>query len=113
MHTEEEKIELGYKELDILRRMFKAWLKSDFNWALGIITSEGTSGEEDEWDFLWRDWVEKLDTWLLPYAIRLRETEYVTEGILKDFVEELYDDMKVMLLAIKALTEGAKNEQDI
>ena len=112
-HTKEERIELGRKSLDELRGMFKAWLKSDFKWAIGIVTTERTTGEDDECDFLWSEWTDKFTNWMSPYITRLRVTKYITDDDLRDFGEEMYDNMKIMLEAIYALTGDVNNEQDV
>lgn len=113
MHTPEEKIEIGRKALDEFRGMFKAWLKSDFHWAVGIVARKGATGEDGEWDFLFDDWREKFTNWLGPYLIRLRETGYATEEELGAFGEEMFGNMKIMLEAIYALSEDTKDEKPI
>jgi hypothetical protein len=113
MHTEEEKLEIGCKELDMLRGMFRAWLKSDFNWAVEIVTTKGTTGEDDEWDFLLDDWREKFTDWLGPYLLRIRDTKYATEKEIGAFGAEMFGNMKIMLEAIYALTGDVNNEQSV
>ncbi len=113
MHTEEERIEIGRKALNELRGMFRAWLKSDFVWAVEVVTAKGTTGEDDEWDFLLDDWREKFTDWLGPYLLRLRETEYATEKEIGAFGEEMLGNMKIMLEAIYALSEDTKDEKPI
>jgi len=111
MKTEEERLEMGHKALDELSGMFRAWLKSDFNWALEIVEKEGATGEKDEWKFLWSEWTDKLENWMLPWVIRLRETKYITPDDTEKFVSERYNNMKVMLEAIYALSGDTQNEK--
>ncbi len=113
MHTKEERIEMGRKALDELRGMFKAWLASDFNWALEKAVAGEVSGKEGEWDFLWEEWLEKLSDWMSPYVSRLREAEYINDEDLNTFGEEMANNMRVMLETIYVLSEGLKNEQDV
>ncbi len=105
--------EMGRKELDVLRGMFRVWLESDFRWALEIVIAGEATGENDEWDFLWEEWVEKFENWMVPYVLRLRDTEHTTTKDLNGFGTEMYNNMKLMLSAIYALSEEAKNEQAI
>lgn len=113
MHTPEERIEIGRKALDELRGMFKAWLKSDFNWALEVVATGGTTGESGEWDFLLSDWREKFQDWMGPYLLRLRDTEYATEKEIEAFGDEAFGNMKIMLEAIYAITGGTNNGREV
>jgi hypothetical protein len=109
MHEEEGKLEKGRKALDELRGMFKAWLKSDFNWAVGIVIKDGATGEEDEWDFLLKEWTDKLENWMSPYIFRLKATGYITENDIRAFAEEAYGNMLIMLATIRVLGEDINN----
>lgn len=111
--TDEEMKKLGHKALDELRCMFKAWLKSDFDWAVGKIAGGGCTGEEGEWDFLLSEWRDKFENWMSPYVFRLYRTKYITEDDLRAFGAEAYGNMILMLEAIYALGGGVSNEQDL
>lgn len=102
---------MGREELELLRGMFKSWLKSDFMWAIKIVTAGKGTGEDGEWDFLWAEWTDKLTNWMGPYVTRLVATKYVTDEDVATFGEEMYDNMSIMLEAIYALTEDVNNEQ--
>ena len=101
--TPDDKLELGESELEVLKNIFSRWLKSDFDWAVGILINEGSSGEEDEWDFLRTDWVDKYETWLYPYIMRLRDTEHITKEQTRFFNNWAYDQMALMLEALYSL----------
>ena len=110
--TDEEIKKLGESALNELRMMFKAWLKSDFKWAIGkIICGEGT-GEEGEWDFLFSEWRDKLENWMSPYVFRLYRTNYITKDDLKAFGTEMYDNMDRMLEAIYTLRGDVDNGKE-
>ena len=111
--TDEEMKELGRKTLDELRGMFKAWLKSDFKWAVGKVVDGECTGEEDEWDFLLFEWRDKLENWMSPYVFRLYRTKYITEDDLRAFGAEMYGNMMLMLEAIYALGGDVNNGQDL
>lgn len=109
-HTEEEeKLEMGRKELDILKGMFKSWLKSDFTWAVNVVIEDGVSGEEGEWDFMFAEWRDKLENWMSPYVFRLYKTGYITQKDLEAFGSEAYSAMSTMLSAVYALGKEIDN----
>ena len=110
MHDDDKKKELGQAELEVLKDMFERWIKSDVVWAANIIATKGSTGEDDEWDFLRRDWIEKLEVWMAPYLIRLYRTGYITEDELRKFGEEATHTIKTMLEALYALGGSLGNE---
>jgi len=106
----EEKHKLGTKELEILDMMFKRWVRADFNWALSIIEKQGSSGEDDEWDFLRREWIDKLESWMGPWVSRLRKMNYITDEDVSNFGSEAAETINMMLAALYALGGNNKNE---
>ena len=105
MKENEEKLKKGKKELDTLMMMFKRWVKSDVDWAAGIIATQGTTGEEDEWDFMRREWIDKLESWVGPFVRRLRETEYITDRQVEQFGGEAARTIALFLNALYKLSE--------
>lgn len=99
----EKKLEMGVNELETLMNIFSRWLKSDFDWAVGLLINEGSSGEEDEWDFLRIDWIQKYEDWLYPYLMRLHQTEHITDDQKRDFNNWAYDQIFLMLEALYGL----------
>jgi hypothetical protein len=107
---DEDKLKQGRDELHTLMIMFKRWVKSDFDWAVDIINKQGSTGEEKEWDFLRREWIDKLESWIGPFISRLLATKYVTENDVRKFGEEAAHTMKIMLKALYALGGSSVNE---
>lgn len=111
MPDDNDKLKSGKKELEILMLMFERWVKSDFDWALEIINTQGCTGEEGEWDFLRRDWVDKLENWMSPFLFRLYRTGYITEDDLRKFGADAYDFISLMLTALYVLSGGTKKNE--
>lgn len=107
---DEEKHKKGKKELETLSMMFERWLKSDFNWALRVVQKEGRTWEEDEWDFLRRDWIDKLESWVGPFVRRLHDTGYITSDELSEFGRNAAENIKIMLEALDKLGVKENNE---
>lgn len=101
---------LGREELGTLRMMFRRWVKSDFDWAVNIIKEKGSSGEKDEWDFLRREWIDKLENWMGPWVRRLLKTEYITEEEVREFGEEAMHAINTALEALYALGGNNRDE---
>jgi hypothetical protein len=102
--------DIGKEELNTLSMMFERWLKSDFDWAVKILVEEGSSGEEDEWDFLRREWIDKLENWIGPFVRRLEVTEYITEGDVRDFGLKAVELIDLMLEALYILGGNKSDE---
>ena len=109
---EKEQKDMGAVALDELRVMFKAWLRRDFIWVTELMAKGDITGEEDEWDFLWSEWVGKFEDWMFPWVGRLRDTKFITAEEAVKFGEEAYNNMRGMLNAIYVLSGGVNNEQD-
>lgn len=110
MQTDEEKKELGKKELEILGMMFERWIKADFNWALEYINKNGSTGEDEEWDFLRRDWIDKLESWIGPWVRRLYETGYITGEDVDEFGEMAAETITTALNALYTIGGNNRNE---
>jgi len=108
--VEEEDLKLGREELETLAMMFKRWVKADFNWAVEVLEKQGSTREEDEWDFLRREWIDKLENWIGPRVRRLFQTEYITESDVRDFGNEAAIVIRIALSALYALGGNNKNE---
>ena len=91
------------KEMETLSIMWARWLKSDFDWALRTIIKEGKPVEEGEWDFLRSDWMEKFEHWMYPLIQRLKETKYITDEEVREFVNKVYALMDTTLELIYKL----------
>lgn len=101
----EEKLRRGADELDTLRQIYERWLKSDIDWAVEELHTNGSSGNEDEWEFLRGDWLEKWEQWLKPYVNRLHETEHLTDEQVREFIAWIYDTIEIMMAVLYKLGE--------
>lgn len=111
MNEQERKLKQGKKELGTLQMMFSRWLKSDVDWAIGIIATKGATGEDDEWDFLRREWIDKLENWVGPFVRRLWDTEYITEKQVRNFGVNAAHTIQIMLHALYKLSRGNKTNE--
>ena len=99
----EDKLKLGEDELKVLKDIWLRWLKSDFDWAVNYTLQYGRNNEEDEWDFLRREWIGKYDEWLYPYIYRLYRTEHITQEQKDDFSAWADNEMMIKLEALYSL----------
>jgi hypothetical protein len=105
MHTPEESEQYGQEELETLRHIFERWIKSDVTWAVEYMHTHDILNDGTEWDYLRGEWNEKLNEWINPYVLRLRQTEYITDDDTKAFVEWAYNLMEIMLQVLYKLGE--------
>lgn len=94
---------MGLEEIEVMRGMFKNWLKSDFDWAIGVVLYQGNTGEEDEWDFLLDDWQEKFWDWMYPYVKRLKHVGYISQDQVGNFTSWAYAEMDLMIQVVRQL----------
>lgn len=98
-----ERHKKGFLELEVLDMMFQRWLKSDVVWAL----KQNRTYEEDEWDFLKQDWLEKFWDWMYPFVDRLYKTDYISRDTKEGFIGECYYHMNIMLELLYKIGGGS------
>ena len=108
--TPEEKLVMGRDELQTLKQIFERWMKSDISWAIDYIRSYGSTHEEDEWDFLREDWLEKFSQWIRPYLNRLEETQYITRDDWVEYCDWAYVTIEIMMQVLYKLGEETDGE---
>jgi hypothetical protein len=78
--------EVVRKELDTIRGMVRTWKESYLQWL--------TDDDEGDVEFILKEFVAEIESYVYPYVRRLFECQYITEQEAREVLNFCYDQVK-------------------